>query len=257
MIKVMVIEDEGLAARRLIKMIEAADCDVIKHTKSIAETLKYLEKHEEPDLYLMDIHLSDGIVFELFQSRELYAPIIFTTAFDQYAIKAFKQNSIDYLLKPIDEDELNQAIDKFQKLHSPKGKKNKESNIDLEVISALLHKSNAAPNFKERIRIKIGDHFKSLSIREITHFYSEEKISFCQTADGRNYPIDYSIEAIFNELNPNQFHRVSRSYIVNIDYIDDVISYSNSRLKVNVRGAGNKEIIVARDRAKAFKNWLG
>ena len=252
----MVIEDEGLAARRLIKMVEANDYEVVKHTKSIAASKDYLNAHEEPDLYLMDIHLSDGVVFELLQSMNLHAPIIFTTAFDQYAIKAFKQNSIDYLLKPIDEDELSQALQKFRKIESSKIASS-ENQLNMEMINQLLQKSTGAVEYKERIRIKIGDHFKSVSIQDITHFYSEEKITFCQTKEGRSYPIDYSIESMHKELNPKDFHRVSRSVIVNINFVDDVISYSNSRLKVHVRGADQQEIIVARDRVKEFKNWLG
>ena len=249
--KVMIVEDEGLAARRLIKMIETMGYEVVKHTKSNAATKEYLSQNEEPDLYLMDIHLSDGIVFELLQSINLKSPIIFTTAFDQYAIKAFKQNSIDYLLKPIDEDDLEIALNKFQKLHSPQGQ------INMEMINALLQKSNTTIEYRDRIRIKIGDHYKSILVNDITHFYSEEKITFCQTKEGRSYPIDYSIESMSQQLSPKRFHRVSRSFILNIDFIDDVISYSNSRLKVNVRGVAQQEIIVARDRVKEFKNWLG
>jgi len=249
--KVMIVEDEGLAARRLIKMIEAKGYEVVKHTKSNAATKEYLTQNDEPDLYLMDIHLSDGIVFELLQSTNLKSPIIFTTAFDQYAIKAFKQNSIDYLLKPIDEDDLERALNKFQKLHSPKGQ------INMEMIHAILQKSSTTVEYKERIRIKIGDHYKSVLTNSITHFYSEDKITFCNTQEGRSYPIDYSIESISQELSPKKFHRVSRSFILNIDFIDDVISYSNSRLKVKIRGSEDQEIIVARDRVKEFKNWLG
>lgn len=250
--KAMIIEDEGVAARRLQKMLEAENVNIIAHCKSNKAIDEYLDDHPEPDIYFMDIHLNDGIVFELLQERQLKSPIIFTTAYDQYAIKAFKQNSIDYLLKPIDEDELHQAIEKYKQMHQPK------SNIDINALSQLLMQQNTPiPSYRERIRIKVGDRIKSIPISEVTLVYSDNKITFIRTLEGRSYPIDYTVESIGKELNPKLFYRVNRSHIVCIDHIKDVIAHSNSRLKIKMQATDNQEIIVARERVKDFKEWLG
>jgi len=250
--KTMIVEDEGIAARKLQKMLEAEGFEIVAHCKSNKAIDEYLDENPEPDLYFMDIHLSDGIVFELLQERELKAPIIFTTAYDQYAVKAFKQNSIDYLLKPIDEEELHTAIEKFKQLQEPK------HNIDISALSQLLmNQKTTEPSYRERIRIKIGDRIKSIPITDITHLYSENKINFIHTINGRSYPIDYALETIGKQLNPKKFYRVSRSHIICIDHIIEVVSYSNSRLKIKMLTAENQEIIVARERVKDFKEWLG
>lgn len=249
--KVLIIEDEGVAARRLQKMVEAEGLDVIGHCKSNKELQAFLDKYPEPDLYLMDIHLSDGISFETLEEFTLESPIIFTTAYDQYAVKAFKQNSIDYLLKPIDKTELQNAIAKFRKTvkSSPE--------IDIQALSRLLISQQKEEKYRERIRVKIGDKLRSISIEEVTHFYSEQKITFVATDQKRAYPIDHSVEQIHKELNPKHFFRVNRSVIVQIDSIKEVISYSNSRLKIIIAGSESQEIVVARERVKEFKGWLG
>jgi len=250
--KAMIVEDEGVAARQLKKMLEAEGLEVIAHCKSNKAIAEYLDNTPEPDVYFMDIHLSDGIVFETLQERELKSPIIFTTAYDEYAIKAFKQNSIDYLLKPIDEEELHQAIEKYKELHQ------KNHHIDINALSQLLMNQNtASASYRERIRIKVGDRIKSIPMNEVMMVYSDNKITFIRTVEGRSYPIDYTVEVISKELNPKLFYRVNRSHVVCIDYITDVISHSNSRLKIKVQKSDNQEIIVARERVKDFKEWLG
>ena len=250
--KVMLVEDEGVAARRLQRLLEAEGLEVVVHCKSNKSIGEYLDHHPEPALYFMDIHLNDGIVFELLQQRDLKSPIIFTTAYDQYAIKAFKQNSVDYLLKPIQEDELRNAIDKFKKLHQT------TSAIDMKALSQLiLTNQTATASYKERISVKIGERIKSFPITEITHVYSENKITFIHTAEGRSYPIDYGLEAFSSSLNPKKFFKINRGQMVSIDYIGDVITYSNSRLKIKIPLAEKQEFIVARERVKEFKNWLG
>ena len=249
--KVMLVEDEGVAARRLQKLLEAAGLEVVVHCQSNKSIGDYLDQHPEPELYFMDIHLNDGIVFELLQKRELKAPIIFTTAYDQYAIKAFKQNSVDYLLKPIQEEDLKNAIEKFRKLHQTPA-------IDMQALSQLIMTNqNAAPTYKDRISVKIGERIKSFPITDVTHIYSENKIIFIHTSEGRSYPIDYALEAIATELNPQKFFRINRGQLVAIDFIGDVITYSNSRLKIKIPLAEKQEFIVARERVKDFKTWLG
>ena len=249
MIRAVVIEDEGVAARRLSKMLSDADIEVKQVLKSNEELQAYLIGNERPDIFFMDIHLNDGIVFETLQKVEVKTPIIFTTAYDEFAIKAFKQKSIDYLLKPVDKSELNNAIAKFESMYPP------QNGLDIKAISALLNGNGQS--YRERIKVKIGDKLRSIKMRDVTMLVSESKITFIRSEDGRAYPVDQSLEALGDELDPVQFHQVNRSQIVNIDFVVDVIAYSNSRLKVVVEGSETKEIIVSRERVRGFKDWLG
>jgi len=249
MIKAIIVEDEAVAARRIKKMLEAQDVNVlgIVHTnKELAQTIKL---GNDADVYFMDINLSDGIVFEVLQEVELQTPIIFTTAYDEYAIKAFKQNSVDYLLKPIDAEDLAAAISKFKSVHQ------RNEGLDVKALSQLIgHKRSS---YRERIKVRVGDKFRSIKMSEIAMIYSSDKVTSLHTDEGRSYPIEQSIDKIISDLDPTIFHQVNRGQIVNIDFISDVISYSNSRLKVVIPTAIDVEIIVARDRVKLFKEWFG
>ena len=248
MIKAIIVEDEGVAARKMQRLLEAREITVLKIVVSNEELAAVLSQGDLPDIFFMDIHLSDGVVFDLLAKAKIEIPIVFTTAYDQYAIKAFKQNSIDYLLKPVDEDELDAAISKFKKT---------QQKVDFSALSNLLSSQNKPQNYKERISVRVGDKIRSINIQDVKLFYSSEKINYLHNLDGRSYPIDYSIEEIYQKLDPQQFFRVSRGYVVSINAITDVIAYSNSRLKVKIEKGENHEIIVARDRVKDFKEWLG
>jgi DNA-binding LytR/AlgR family response regulator len=247
MMRVVIVEDEGVAARKMHRLLEARNLNVLQTIGSIIDLKKYIAGPDQPDIFFMDIHLSDGVVFDLLVEAKIETPIIFTTAYDQYAIKAFKQNSIDYLLKPIDEEELDAALQKFKKT---------QQKVDYTVLSTLLASQNKPQSFKERMSVKVGDKIRSINIDDINLFYSSDKVNYLSNNEGRSYPIDYSIEEIYQKLNPKQFFRVSRGYVVSINAITDVIAYSNSRLKVKIE-KGEHEIIVARDRVKDFKEWLG
>lgn len=249
MIRAVVIEDEGVAARRLIKMLENEEVVVLQTLKSNKELTTYFANQEMPDLFFMDIHLNDGIVFETLQQIEVKTPIIFTTAYDEFAIKAFKQKSVDYLLKPIEKKELSQAISKFKSMFQSMNP------FDIKAITELIHSSNK--KHRERIKVKIGDRFRSIKISDVALIYSESKITFICTEEGRSYPVDQSLESIREELDPSQFHRLNRSQVVNIDFVSEVVAYSNSRLKVSIIGSESREIIVSRERVKGFKDWLG
>lgn len=249
MIKAVIVEDEGVAARRLTKMLEAEEVTILATLSSNKTLSAYLEEGEEPDLYFMDIHLNDGIVFETLQRIEVKVPIIFTTAYDEFAIKAFKQKSVDYLLKPVDKGELRNALSKFQSIFQS------EPQISVTAISEMIQA--AQKQYRERIKVKIGDRFRSFRMSDISMIYSESKITFVCTEEGRSYPIDQTLESISKELDPDCFHRLNRSQIVNIDFISEVVAFSNSRLKVSVIGREKDVIIVARERVRIFKDWLG
>lgn len=249
--KVIIIEDEKPAARRLSRMLLELNIEVQAMLHSVEESVAYLKQHEHPDLILLDIQLSDGLSFEIFEQVKVNSAIIFATAYDEYALKAFKLNSIDYLLKPIDEDELMSAIDKF------KANKAEPQNlqVDLEQIKKLLV-NPFGKSYKERFTVKVGQHLKIITIDEIECFYSENKATYIHSSTKRDYLIDYSLEQLETILDPMLYFRVSRKFYVNINAIKDIISYSNSRLKVVLNTYSEQEIIVSREKVKGFKRWI-
>jgi len=252
---VVLVEDEGIALRKLDKILSNfSEVKIVGKCKSLKQINAFLAENPEPDLYFMDIHLSDGIIFELLSDKELKSPIIFTTAYDQYAIKAFKQNSVDYLLKPFEEADVKNALEKYKNLYQ---KNISNPNVDIHALSQLLMQQNNPQSYRERIKVKVGDKIRSISLEDITHFFSENKATYLYTSEDRIYPLDLTLDNIFKELNPKEWFKVSRSFIVSINSIDEVISYSNSRLKVGMKNKSNQEIVVAREKVKLFKEWLG
>lgn len=250
--KVLIIEDEVLAAERLRGMVEniLPEADILDTLDSITKATGWFGEHDSPDLAFFDIQLADGLSFEIFEKADVLCPVIFTTAYDEYALKAFKVNSIDYLLKPIDHDELKAAIDKYRELHSNRnGKYIQAQNID-HVLRQLTQQ------YKSRFVVKVGDHIRSIHTEDIICFYSMSKASYLQTNEDRHYVMDYPLEQLEALLDPARFFRVSRKFIVAIDAISDIISYSNSRLKIILKQETEEEIIVAREKVKSFKAWL-
>jgi len=253
----IIIEDEKPAARRLKRMLEKLNLQVNVTLHSVEESLEWFSKNEQPDLIFLDIQLNDGLSFEIFETIHIQSAIIFTTAYDEYALQAFKLNSIDYLLKPIDEDELKTAVEKYKNLKQKFGTDIMQSSlqINFEDIKKLLV-NPLEREYKKRFTVKVGHHLKMIPIDEIECFYSENKGTYLFTTDGRNYLLDQSLEQLENELAPQDFFRVNRKFFINIKTIKDIISYSNSRLKVILKSYKEDEIIVARERVKDFKDWL-
>ncbi|GAA4276224.1 LytR/AlgR family response regulator transcription factor [Aquimarina mytili] len=248
---IIIIEDEKPAARRLSRML--ADLDIQVHTMlhSVQESIDWFSTNDHPDLIFLDIQLSDGLSFEIFDTITIKSSIIFTTAYDEYALKAFKLNSIDYLLKPIDDDELEIAINKYKEQQPQK----QQLQIDFDDIKKLLVNPMDRV-YKKRFTARVGQHLKIFPVEEIECFYSENKGTYLHTTDNRNYLIDTTLEALENELNPQQFFRISRKFYVNINAINDIISYTNSRLQIKLHHFNEQEVIVARERVKDFKAWL-
>ncbi len=248
---VIIIEDEKPAARRLNRMLAELNIEVQQMLHSVEESINWFQNNEHPDLIFLDIQLSDGLSFEIFEEVTVKSAIIFTTAYDEYALKAFKLNSIDYLLKPIDEDELRVAVDKFKE-YQPL-----QSNIHVNIkdIRKLLI-NPVDRKYKKRFTIKIGQHLKIINIEEIECFYSENKATYIHTNSNRSYLIDNSLEYWQEELDPEQFFRVNRTFIVHINAIKDIVSYTNSRLQLKLESYEDSEIIVSRERVKDFKNWI-
>lgn len=248
---VLIIEDEKPAARRLNRMLAELGIEVETMLHSVEESINWFQNNKHPDLIFLDIQLSDGLSFEIFEEVEVKSAIIFTTAYDEYALKAFKLNSIDYLLKPIDEDELKVAVDKFKE-NQPK-QSDVQVNID-DIRKLLINPVDR--KFKKRFTIKVGQHIKIIHVDEIECFYSENKSTYIHTNSNRNYLIDHSLEHWQEQLDPEQFFRVNRTYIIHINAIKDIISYTNSRLKLILHSYNESEIIVSRERVKEFKNWI-
>lgn len=196
------------------------------------------------------IQLADGISFQIFDQCEVTAPVIFTTAYEEYAVRAFKVNSIDYILKPVDKEELDSALKKVL------AKQRTASEIqDIlkgmgEVIKRL------SKNYKTRFMIKVGEHLRTIEVRSILFFYSQDKVTFCVPDDNRNYILDYSLEQLEEILDPGSFYRINRKYLVSAEAIQDIISYTNSRLRLVLKGSADHDIIVARERVQEFKEWL-
>jgi len=249
--KVIIIEDEKPSARRLSRMLLELDIEAQAMLHSVEEAVDYFKENEHPDLILLDIQLSDGLSFEIFEQVEVKSAIIFTTAYDEYALKAFKLNSIDYLLKPIDDEELEFAIKKFSVNQS----KNQNLQVDIEQIKRLLI-NPLEKNYKTRFTTKIGQHLKMISVDDIECFYSENKGTYIYTSAKRDYLIDSSLEQLDEMLDPTKFFRVNRSFYVHIDAIKDIISYTNSRLKIKLNSFDDQEIIVSREKVKDFKRWI-
>tara|TARA_B100000809_G_C15138414_1_gene531733 strand:- start:4801 stop:5556 length:756 start_codon:yes stop_codon:yes gene_type:complete len=249
---VIIIEDEKPSARRLQRMLEKAGIIANTMLHSVEESIAWFANNEHPELIFLDIQLSDGLSFEIFDVVKIKSAIIFTTAFDEYALQAFKLNSIDYLLKPIDEEELQIAVTKYRDLKTP----SQNVQFDFEDIKKLL--SNPLEReYKKRFTTKIGQHLKMIPVDEIECFYSENKGTYAHTIGGRDYLLDITLEQLENELSPKVFFRINRKFYININAIKDIISYSNSRLELKLNGNLGQEVIVARERVKDFKLWLG
>lgn len=248
--RVIVIEDEKPAARRLNRMLNEIGIESYVMLHSVEESVNWLAVNQHPDLIFLDIQLADGLSFEIFDEIEVNSAIIFTTAYDEYALKAFKLNSIDYLLKPIDSEELETAISKFKKLQ----RKDDNTKLDLDQLKSLL--SNNSTDFKTRFTVKVGQHLKMISTEAIECFYSENKATHLFTSDKRSYLLDDTLEQLESKLNPEYFFRVSRKFYVNINSIKDIVAYTNSRLKLILNSYSEDEIIVSRERVKDFKNWI-
>tara|TARA_R110002051_G_scaffold132697_1_gene206294 strand:+ start:11788 stop:12543 length:756 start_codon:yes stop_codon:yes gene_type:complete len=248
---VIIIEDEKPSARRLSRLLANLGVEVSVLLHSVEESINWFKNNEHPDLIFLDIQLSDGLSFEIFDAVEVKSAIIFTTAFDEYALQAFKLNSIDYLLKPIDEEELESAVKKYQFL-TPKKQK---LALDFEDIKRLLV-NPIEREFKKRFTAKVGQHLKIINADEVECFYSENKGTYAATNDGRNYLLETTLESLELDLDPKLFFRVSRKFYVNVNFIKDIVSYTNSRLQIKLVKFNDQDIIVSRERVRDFKLWL-
>lgn len=248
---IIIIEDEKPSARRLQRMLNVLDIDAQTMLHSVEESIAWFKNNEHPDLIFLDIQLSDGLSFEIFEDIEIKSAIIFTTAYDEYALQAFKLNSIDYLLKPIDEEELAKAVNKYKE----RLPQLQSVTLDFNDIKKLLV-NPIDREYRKRFSIKVGQHLKLINTEDIECFYSENKGTYLYTTEGRNYLLDTTLEHLEKELEPQTFFRINRKFFVNINAIKDMLSYTNSRLQIKLNSYNEQEVIVARERVKEFKIWL-
>ena len=252
MINILIIEDEEPAANRLKKMVLEIEpeANILENIVSVNSALTWLKNNPAPDLIFSDIQLSDGLSFEIFKNIEVNCPVIFITAYDEYDIDAFKVNSIDYLLKPIKKDDQENELQKFKKLS------NKTSaGLDIEKVLEVFKTPKS--DFKTRFIVRYGEHIKTIKIEEVAYFYTEDKINFLTTNEGRRYTIDYNLDNLENLLDPKIYFRINRQFIICIQAISEMFTYSKSRVLIKLNPPCKHETIVSTERSGDFKLWLG
>ncbi len=250
--KVIIIEDEALAAQRLKKMITDFDrnIEVVAELESVEESIKWFKQNPDPDLIFLDIHLEDDLSFAIFDKVNISSPIIFTTAFDEYAIQAFKLKSIDYLLKPVVQEELNAALRKYREMARGQGVA-----ADLTALYEMMVQK--MPKYRERFSVAYGQKLKTFSVEEIAYFISNEGSTSACLKDGKSYPVDESLDKLRDELDPAEFFRVNRQLLVKLGSIINVHIFPKSRLKLEIRPDPGFEVYVSIDKVVPFKEWYG
>ncbi|WP_428236744.1 LytR/AlgR family response regulator transcription factor [Gracilimonas sp.] len=247
---ILIIEDEMVAAERLENSLLQIDPNfkIVEKISSVKESVQWLMKNQA-DLIFLDIQLSDGISFSIFEQIRITTPVIFTTAYDQYAIKAFELNSIGYLLKPIRRNELEESLEKLESLKSV---------FTIDIESLITSYRNPKNTYKNRFLVFMGEKLKKIETEEIAYFYAMQKNVFARTFDNKTYPMDFSLDALEEELDPSKYFRINRQYLVNIEAIEQMIALSRSRIKllVNPAPGNNADTIVSISRSREFKNWL-
>ena len=258
--KVLIIEDEELAVKKLRKTLESVDssAEVVGVADSIRSSVNWLEQNPTPDLILMDIELADGQSFEIFDKIEVKSTVIFTTSYDEYALKAFKVNSVDYLLKPIQKEDLQVALNKLKNLKSMYGGGNGSSDpLNVDSLVKELKQKLQPKEFRKRFLVKHAQKLISIEVQEIAYFYSDGRLNFFKTNDNKKYVVDYTMDELEEMLDPDRYFRISRSFYVSIASIDPIHDYFGNRLLLNLKPAVDKESIVSREKVADFKKWMG
>lgn len=250
--KILIIEDENAAARRLEKLLHEIDptIEILERLDSVEASVRWLQEHSAPDLVLLDIHLADGASFEIFEHVALRCPVIFTTAYDEYALQAFRVNAIDYLLKPIKSAELSAALDKYRHLYQQPATPDYNA-----LLNSLMRREGHS--FLRRMLIKFGNSIKLVDMDEAAYFYTRDKITFLVVRGaGKRYPVDYPLDRLETLLDPKVFFRINRQFIVNVKAIKEMHPYSKSRVKVALEPSTELETVVSTERSADFKRWL-
>lgn len=253
--RVLIVEDEELAVQKLSRTIYEVDntIEIVGKTDGIGTTVQWLQENSEPDLIFLDIELSDGQSFEIFNQTMVNSAVIFTTSYDEYAIQAFKVNSIDYLLKPIKKDDLRQSLEKYAQMKKQFGQ---PSVPDIQQLLKDIQRQ-IAPDYRERFLVKHGQRMQPIDVAEVACFYSESSVSFLKTKANVRFSLEYTLDELEAMLDPKKFYRANRSFIIHIQSVDAVYPHLNGRLKVELKPASETEILISREKAQEFKDWLG
>lgn len=253
--KILIIEDEELAVKKLHKMLISIDTEieVIANLDSIESSVAWLENNETPDLIMMDIELLDGRSFEIFNRVKVKSPVIFTTSYDEYALKAFKVNSVDYLLKPIQKEDLAAALDKYKKMFVSAA----PPSINMDLLVKELRQKLQPKEFRKRFLVKNVQKLVSVETDEIAYFYSDGRLNFFKTYDNKKYVVDYTMDDMEEMLDPERYFRISRSFYVSINSVDQINDYFGNRLILTLKPSVDKEALVSREKVTEFKRWLG
>ncbi len=249
--KAVIVEDEGIASRRLAQLIGelAPEIEIVGQLTSVESGLRWFGEHPLPELIFLDIQLNDGYGFDILDQLEVHPPVIFTTAYNEYAIRGFKYNGLDYLLKPIDKNDLKGALDKYRKSN------NRAPEIwegdRLEEIRKLFNKE-----YKHRFMVKVGNQFKSFNVEDIAYFKSDGGLIFLYAHSGKSFPVEYTVDQLEDILDPVQFFRINRKFMVSVRAVEEIHTYFNSRLLLRLIPRGEEQVIVSRERTSNFKRWL-
>jgi DNA-binding LytR/AlgR family response regulator len=256
--KIFIVEDEDLAVKKLKKTLQSVDEDsiVIGQADSIKSSVEWLESNPAPDLILMDIELADGQSFEIFNQVKVQSPVIFITSYDEYALKAFKVNSIDYLLKPVQKEDLQAAIEKYRQLKTIY-RENNSPQLSMDILVKELQQKLNIKEYRKRFLVKHGQKLVSIDTEEIAYFFSDGRLNFFKTNDNRKFVVDYTMDELGDMLDPDKYFRISRSYFISVNSVDQIHDYFGNRLLLHLKPASEKEALVSREKVSDFKDWLG
>ncbi|MDH7461120.1 LytTR family DNA-binding domain-containing protein [Chitinophagaceae bacterium 26-R-25] len=257
--KVLIIEDEDLAVKKLQKTLASVDdsAEVVGVTDSINASVKWLQSNPTPDLILMDIELADGQSFEIFERTEVKSTVIFTTSYDEFALKAFKVNSVDYLLKPIQKEDLQSALDKFSKMRAMYNNAGSMTVLNVENLVKELQQKLQPKEYRKRFLVKLGQKLISIETDDISYFYSDGRLNFFKTKDNKRFVVDYTMDELEEMLDPEKYFRISRSFFVSIESIEKIDDYFGNRLILQLTPVVDKESLVSREKVTEFKKWMG
>ncbi|MER3497912.1 MAG: DNA-binding response regulator [Chitinophagaceae bacterium] len=257
--KVFIVEDEDLAVKKLRKTLESVDAtaEVVGVADSIRSSVNWLNNNLAPDLILMDIELADGQSFEIFDRVDVKSNVIFTTSYDEYALKAFKVNSVDYLLKPVQKEDLQAALNKLKGLKEMYGVKENPVAINVDNLVKELQQKLQPKEFRKRFLVKHAQKLVSVDVDEIAYFYNDGRLNFFKTQDNRKFVVDYTMNELEQMLDPEKYFRISRSFFVSIESIDQIHDYFRNRLLLQIKPVVDKESIVSREKVSDFKQWMG
>jgi two-component system response regulator LytT len=257
--KILIVEDEELAVKKLRKTLSEVDAEaeVVGVADSIIATVEWLESNPAPDLILMDIELSDGQSFEIFSRFPVKSAVVFTTSYDEYALKAFKVNSIDYLLKPIQKEDLGSALQKYKKMKEMYAENGNKTGLNMDDLVKELQEKLQPKEFRKRFLVKHGQKLVSVEIDDIAYFFSDGRLNFFKTDDNRKFVVDYTMDELEDMLDPQKYFRISRAFYVSVRSINQIHDYFGNRLLLQLKPAVDKEAIVSREKVSDFKKWMG